>query len=75
LALDRWVFRCPNCKGVLSTTPEIAASAASPSVTSAKTPVTREVRVESAVRSEDEDFVGAEFPLSELQEWGTEGES
>jgi hypothetical protein len=72
LALKRWVFRCPNCKVVLSTIPDITVSALSPPVTVIKTPITKDVRVESVARSGDEDFVGEEFPLSELQEWATE---
>jgi hypothetical protein len=73
LALARWYFRCPNCKAVLSTIPDVTVSALSEPVTIVKTPVTKDVRVESVERSQDGDFVGEEFPLYELQEWATEG--
>jgi hypothetical protein len=72
LALERWYFQCPNCKAVLSTIPDVSVSALSPPVTIVKTPLTQDVRVESVGRSQDEDFVGEEFPLSELQEWASE---
>jgi hypothetical protein len=72
LALDRWYFRCPSCKAVLSTIPDISVAALAPPVTVVKTPLTQDVRVESVGRSEDEDFVGEEFPLSELQVWANE---
>jgi hypothetical protein len=74
-ALTRWVFRCPSCKVVLSTIPVTSASARSLMVPAVKTAVTRDVRVDSAERSEDQDFVGEEFPLAELQEWASEDES
>jgi len=34
--------------------------------------LTRDLRIESVERREDEDFVGEEFPLAELQEWAGE---
>ncbi len=78
LALNRWVFRCPNCRAVLSTIPD--SPVASPMnfrdpVATVKTPVTQNVRIESVERSQDEDFVGEEFPLAELQEWAREDQS
>jgi len=73
LALVRWAFRCPNCMAVLSTTPATRVSALAEPVTVTKTAVERDLRVESVERSEDEDFVGEEFPLAELQEWASEG--
>jgi hypothetical protein len=73
LAVNRWYFRCPSCKVVLSTIPDVTVSALSPPLTVVKTPLTRDVRVESVGRAKDQDFVGEEFPLSELQEWAAEG--
>ena len=75
LALNRWVFRCPNCRGILSTIPATSVSALAEPVTVVKTAVTRDIRIDSVERSEDEDFVGEEFPLAELQEWAREDES
>ena len=75
LALTRWAFRCPNCKAVLSTIPVVALSALAEPVNVVKAGVTRDVRVDSVERSQDEDFVGEEFPLAELQEWASEDES
>ena len=72
LALNRWVFRCPNCRAVLSTIPVISVSAPAEPVTVVKTGLTRDLRIESVERREDEDFVGEEFPLAELQEWAGE---
>ena len=40
-----------------------------------KTPLAIDLRVESVERGEDEDFVGEEFPLSELQEWASESDA
>ena len=40
-----------------------------------KTAVTRDVRIEGVERKQDEDFVGEEFPLYELQQWAEESES
>jgi hypothetical protein len=73
-ALTRWVFRCPNCKAVLSTIPDFSASARSFPAPAVKAAVTRDVRIDSVERKEDEDFVGEEFPLAELQEWASEDE-
>jgi hypothetical protein len=73
LASSRWAFRCTNCKAVLSTAPPIKASAIAEPVTVVKAPLEIDVRVDSVERSEDEDFVGEEFPLAELQEWASEG--
>jgi hypothetical protein len=72
MALSRWFFRCASCGAVLSTTPDETVSALAPPVTVVKTPLSRDVRVESVGRSQDDDFVGEEFPLSELQEWASE---
>ena len=75
-ALVRWYFQCPNCKVVLSTIPDDPMAAKVPGlpVVSAKIPVEINVRVESVERKQDEDFVGEEFPLYELQEWAEETE-
>ena len=75
LALTRWVFRCPNCKAVFSTIPDDSASALSVPVPAVRVAVTRDVRIESVERKQDEDFVGEEFPLAELQEWASEDET
>jgi hypothetical protein len=75
LALSRWVFRCPNCKAVLSTIPAVSVSALAEPVTVVETALARNLRIESVERSEDEDFVGKEFSLAELQEWASEDES
>jgi hypothetical protein len=75
LALNIWVFRCPNCGAVLSTIPATSVSAVAEPVTIVKTAVTRNLRVETVERSEDKDFVGEEFPLAELQEWASDDES
>jgi hypothetical protein len=75
LALTRWVFRCPNCKAVFSTIPDASASARSVPVPAVKISVAREVRIETVERKQDEDFVGEEFPLAELQEWASESDS
>jgi hypothetical protein len=74
-ALGRWVFRCPNCKAVLSTIPVEHVAALAGPMPVVKTPLEVNLRVESVQRSEDEDFVGEEFPLAELQEWASEEES
>ncbi len=73
--MNRWVFRCPNCRAVLSVIPATSVSALAEPVTVVKTELTRNLRIESVERSEDEDFVGEEFPLAELQEWASEDES
>jgi hypothetical protein len=70
----RWAFRCPNCEAVLSTIPPTATSALAEPVQVPKVPLEVNVRVDSVVRSQDEDFVGEEFPLSELQDWASEEE-
>lgn len=72
LAQPRWFFRCPNCGVVISTTPDTPVSAIQEPVTVVKAALAVNVRVESVERSEDEDFVGEEFPLAELQEWADE---
>jgi hypothetical protein len=74
LAVTRWVFRCPNCKAVLSTIPDNSASALSVPVPAVRTAVVRDVRIESVERKQDDDFIGEEFPLAELQEWASEGQ-
>ncbi len=71
-AESRWVFRCPSCKAVLSTAPEVAAQALAEPVYHVQTAVNKSLRVESVDRKEDEDFVGEEFSLAELQEWASE---
>jgi hypothetical protein len=48
-------------------------SALAEPVTVVKTAVAIDLRIESVERSEDEDFVGEEFPLAELQQWAEEG--
>jgi hypothetical protein len=73
LALSRWAFRCPNCKAVLSIVPSTKASAIAEPVTVVKASLEIDVRIDGVERSEDEDFVGEEFPLAELQEWASEG--
>ncbi len=74
MALERWYFRCASCNSVLSTPPDLTVSALAPPVTVTKTPIQRDIRVESVGRNADEDFVGEEFPLSELQEWAEESQ-
>jgi hypothetical protein len=74
-ALVRWAFRCSNCKAVLSTIPDFSASARSFPVPAVRTAVTKDVRIDSVERKEDEDFLGEEFPLAELQEWASENET
>lgn len=75
LALARWVFRCPNCGAVLSMIPDRPLAALAEPVTAVKTALEVNIRIESVERKEDEDFVGEEFPLAELQEWAAEEES
>ena len=75
LALERWYFQCPNCKAVMSTIPDTAVSALAPPINVTKAALEVNLRVESVQRSEDEDFVGEEFPLHELQQWAEEDES
>ena len=75
LALTRWAFRCPSCKAVLSTVPQTSVAVLAEPVTVVKTAVAIDLRIESVERKEDEDFVGEEFPLAELQEWASEDES
>jgi len=42
-------------------------------VTVTNAEVTKDLRIDSVGRKQDEDFVGEEFPLYELQEWAKEG--
>ena len=74
-ALVRWLFQCPNCMVVLSTVPDASVSVKAGPYRITKTPLDVLIRVESAERKQDEDFVSEEFPLSELQEWAEEEES
>jgi len=74
-ALERWYFQCSNCKAVLSTIPPTSASARAGPVTVMEAPIEINVRIDGVVRKEDEDFVGEEFPLYELQQWAEETES
>lgn len=74
-ALVRWYFQCPNCKVVLSTIPDTAVSAIAEPVNVVKAAVEVNLRVDSVERKADEDFLGEEFPLYELQEWAEENES
>jgi hypothetical protein len=73
-ALVRWYFRCSTCGAVFSTIPNKPVSALAEPVYVAKTALTTNLRVESVARGKDEDFVGEEFPLSELREWADETE-
>jgi hypothetical protein len=57
---------------VLSTIPNTGVSALAPPVTIVKTAVTKNIRIESVERREDEDFVGEEYSLAELQQWASE---
>ena len=72
-SLVRWCFRCSICKAVISTIPDQPVSALAEPVNVTKVPLEVNVRVESVERTQDEDFVGEEFPLSELQLWAEEG--
>lgn len=74
-ALVRWYFQCSNCKAVISTIPDTAVSALAEPVNVTKTALEVNLRFESVQRSEDEDFVGEEFPLYELQQWAEEDET
>jgi len=60
---------------VMSTIPRTAVSALAEPVNVVKTALEVNLRIESVRRSEDEDFVGEEFPLYELQQWAEEDES
>jgi hypothetical protein len=71
-ALVRWYFKCSNCKVVLSSIPNKPVSAVAEPVTIVKAAVTDNLRIESVERKSDEDFVGEEFPLYELQQWAEE---
>lgn len=73
-ALTRWYFQCPNCMVVMSTIPEDPVAAVVEAEAFAKVPIQVELRVESVQRKQDEDFVGEEFPLYELQQWAEETE-
>lgn len=72
LASPRWMFRCPNCKAVFSMIPETQAMAVAEPVTVVKAPISVLLRIDSVERTQDEDFLGEEFPLHELQDWATE---
>jgi hypothetical protein len=71
-ALVRWFFKCSNCKVVMSSIPNKPASAIAEPVIVTKTELTDNIRIDSVERKEDEDFVGEEFPLYELQQWANE---
>lgn len=71
-ALVRWYFQCPICKVVMSVIPDSTVSAIAEPVMVTKAALDVNLRVESVQRKQDEDFVGEEFPLSELQEWASE---
>lgn len=73
-ALVRWYFRCSSCGTVFSTIPDAPAAALAEPVLVAKTPLEVNLRVEAVGRRQDEDFLGEEFPLSELKEWAEERE-
>jgi hypothetical protein len=75
LALNRWYFKCSSCKAVLSTIPDTAVSALAEPVNVTKASLEVNLRIDSVERAEDEDFVGEEFPLYELQQWAEEDES
>lgn len=74
-ALDRWYFKCSNCRSVISVIPDTAVSALAEPVNVTKAALEVNLRIESVGRTEDEDFVGEEFPLYELQEWADEQQS
>ena len=75
LALSRWYFQCSNCKAVISTIPDTAVSVPAEPVNVAKVAIEVNLRIETVERAQDEDFVGEEFPLYELQNWAEEDES
>lgn len=72
-ALARWFFRCSNCNSVFSVIPDEPVEAVAEPVTVTKAEVTKDVRIDGVGRKQDEDFLGEEFPLYELQEWAKEG--
>jgi hypothetical protein len=85
LAERRWYFECQSCRAVLSVIAEGARVGAEPStpvpgskpmgaepVDEANEALQVDVRVDSVHRKQDEDFVGEEFSLDELQEWASE---
>ena len=72
-ALERWFFRCSTCKSVFSMIPDEPRQALAEPVTVTNAEVTKDLRIDSVGRKQDEDFVGEEFPLYELQEWAKEG--
>ena len=74
-ALNRWYFQCSSCKVVISTIPDTVVSALAEPVYVTKTSLEVNLRIDSVERAEDEDFVGEEFPLYELQQWAEEDES
>jgi hypothetical protein len=59
----------------MSTIPDTPVSALAEPVNVTKTALEVNLRIESVQRSEDEDFVGEEFPLSEFQQWAEEDET
>jgi hypothetical protein len=74
-ALVRWYFQCSNCKAIMSVIPDKPVGGFAGGSSFAKAAVTMDVRIEGVERKEDEDFVGEEFPLYELQEWAEEDQS
>ena len=74
-ALVRWYFKCSVCKVVISTIPDAPISALAEPVNVAKAPLEVNLRIEGVERKQDEDFVGEELPLAELQLWAEEEES
>lgn len=84
-AAERWYFQCQSCKAVLSVLPDVASmGSARPSpipgskpmgatpVDEANEDMQTGIRVDSVQRKQDDDFVGEEFSLEELQEWASE---
>jgi hypothetical protein len=59
----------------MSAIPDTPVSALAEPVNVTKIPLEVNLRIESVERDEDEDFVGEEFPLYELQQWAEEDES
>lgn len=59
----------------MSAIPDTAVSALAEPANVTKTALEVNLRVESVERIEDEDFVGEEFPLDELQDWAAEDQS
>jgi hypothetical protein len=73
-ALVRWFFKCSNCKVVMSSISNKPVSAVAEPVIVSKAELTDNIRIDSVERKEDEDFVGEEFPLYELQQWADESQ-